>query len=131
MKLTLSGQVFRSGDACPLRLSAELAFGCHDFAPQRASTSEANNLDLIDHRLDGVPFNSPGFPADVPPDLARDRSPRATAVVPLAMLRTCCGPVAAHRVDGVGPGFHFPRRRGHRLTAELAGLVPTSRGERA
>ena len=50
-----------------------------------------------------------------------DRSPIATAVVTSAMLRTCAGQVAGHRVDRVGevlPRAGHARHFG--LTAELS-----------
>ena len=53
--------------------------------------------------------------------ILRERSPRATAVVTSAMLRTCAGQVAGHGVDRVGkifPGAGDARHHG--LSAELA-----------
>ena len=53
--------------------------------------------------------------------ILRDRSPRATAVVTCAMLRTCVGQVAAQRVDVVGQVLPGAGDAGHdRLAAELA-----------
>ena len=53
--------------------------------------------------------------------ILRDKSPRATAVVTSAMLRTCAGKVTGHRVHRVGQVFPCARHAGHvRLSAQAA-----------
>ena len=45
--------------------------------------------------------------------ILRDKSPRATAVVTSAMLRTCAGQVSGHRVDRVGQVLPGAGHAGH------------------
>ena len=53
--------------------------------------------------------------------ILRDRSPRATAVVTCAMLRTCVGQIAGQQIDVVGEVLPGAGDAGHdRLAAELA-----------
>ena len=76
-----------------LRLAAELAFGADLAGHARHFRGEA--AELIDHRVDG--FFSSRISPFTSTVIFRERSPRATAVVTVAMLRTC-----AVRFDGHG-----------------------------
>ena len=80
------GQVLPgAGDAAHQRLTAELTLGADLACHARHLAGEA--VELVHHRVDGV------FCSRISPRtstvILRDRSPRATAVVTLAMLRTC------------------------------------------
>jgi hypothetical protein len=74
----------RAGHAGDLRLAAELALGA-DLARDAADLG-GEAVELIDHRVDGVlQLRISPLTSTV---IFRDRSPRATAVVTSAMLRT-------------------------------------------
>ena len=62
--------------------------------------------------------------------ILRDRSPRATAVVTSAMLRTCAGEVRGHRVDESVRSFHVPATPGTTAWPPSLPSVPTSRATR-
>ena len=85
MKFTLSVRSFQVPPTPGhLRLAAELAFRA-DFA-RHARHFGGEGVELVHHRVDGV-LQFQDFALHVDRDLA-DRSPRATAVVTSAMLRT-------------------------------------------
>jgi len=89
-------------------------------------TSAAKRVELVHHRVDRV-LQLENLALDVDRDL-RDRSPRATAVVTSAMLRTCVVRFAASRLTlSSGPSTCRDTRHA-RLAAEPA-LVPTSRAD--
>ena len=75
----------RAADARHLRLAAELAFGA-DLA-RHARHLAGEGVELVDHRVDGV-LELEDFAAARSTVILRERSPRATAVVTSAMLRT-------------------------------------------
>ena len=85
IKLTLSARSFHvPRDTRDVRLATELALGA-DFT-SHARDLRGKGIQLIDHGIDGV-FNSrvSPFTSTV---IFRDKSPRATAVVTSAILRT-------------------------------------------
>ena len=85
MKLTLSVRSFHdAADALDLGLAAELAFGADLLRDARDLGGE--RAELIDHRVDGVlELEDLALTSTV---IFCERSPLATAVVTLAMLRT-------------------------------------------
>ena len=96
-RVDVVGQVLPgAGDAGHLRLAAELALRCRPRA-RRASLRAAKALSWSTIVL--MVFFSSRISPCTSTVILRDRSPRATAVVTSAMLRTCAGEVAAHRVD--------------------------------
>ncbi len=109
MELTLSVRSFHV-PATPrhLRLAAQLAFRTH-FA-RHTSHLGGERVELVDHRIDGfLQLKISPFTSTV---IFRERSPRATAVVTAAMLRTCAVRLDAMALTESVRSFHVPATPG-------------------
>ena len=92
-------------------------------------TSDANDRQLIDHRVDRV-LELEHLALDVDGDLLAERSPLATAVVTSAMLRTWPVRFAAMPLTLSVRSFHVPATPGTSAWPPSLPSVPTSRATR-
>ena len=115
-----------AGDALHRSLAAELAFGA-DLA-RHAADFAGEGVELIDHGVDRV-LHLENFAAHVGGDLL-GRSPRATAVVTSAMLRTWPVRFEAMKLTLSVRSFQVPATPGTCAWPPSLPSVPTSRATR-
>ena len=117
----------RARHAGHLRLAAQLAFGAH-FAGH-AGDFRREGVELVHHRVDGVLKLAESRPC-TSTVILRDRSPRATAVVTSAMLRTWAVRLAAIELTLSVRSFQVPATPGTSAWPPSLPSVPTSRATR-